>query len=518
MSVQQSAGKADTNKIIAATGQAAASQTEQQSSSSLPADNSTEVHWPEILPGQTAANNTGLTILSPASLVKTECDIVTAKAEFISATVTTPAIPATPKTDIWQRIRNGYAMPDQDSKVISRYEHWYASRPEYVDRMTERGKRYLYFIVEEVEKRGMPTEIALLPMIESAFYPGAYSTAKASGIWQFIPSTGKNFGMKQNWWYDGRRDVINATNGALDYLQQLHDQFGEWDLALAAYNCGENAVMRAQARNRKHHLPTNYASLNLPKETRGYVPKLMAIKNIISHPENFDLQLTAIPNKPYFAEVNTSRHIDVELAAEMAGISMEEFQALNPAHNRPVILKKDNEVLLLPVDSVETFRANLEQASEPLVSWQACPTKKGENLDTLAFRYGISSEKLRSVNGIHRSAKVSNGQTLLVPLNGEEAEIEFAAFNTNLPPTDNRLLNAVKHTVRRGDTLSGIARHYHVRLSSLKSWNRGVRILRPGQHILVAQPTQIQRASKSNRNIRRVSSTRKIKHTKSEKM
>jgi len=412
--------------------------------------------------------------------------------------------------DVWQRIRNGYAMREQDSKLIARFERWYASKPDYVERMTERGRRYLYFIVGEVEKRGMPMEIALLPMIESAFNPGAYSTARASGIWQFIPSTGKHFGMEQNWWYDGRRDVISATKGALDYLQKLHDEFGEWDLALAAYNCGENCITRAQSRNRKRKLPTNYASLKLPRETKQYVPKLMAVKNIISYPESFGLVLTDIPNKPYFSEVTTTRHIDVEVVAEMAGISMEEFAALNPAHNRPVILNQEDEVLLLPVATVETFQNNLEHASHPLVSWQACPTKKGDNLDDVASRYGITAEKLRTVNGIHRSVKASNGQTLLVPLNGEQPENEFTAFNTHLPPTDGSMLNAIRHTVRRGDTMSAIARRYHVKLASLKSWNRGVKILRPGQHILVAQPTQ--GASKPGRNIKRVSTSKKTAH------
>jgi membrane-bound lytic murein transglycosylase D len=455
---------------------------------------------PSTLPDQTASA-VPLASLDPISIPALATDSIT-----------------TNQIDVWQRIRNGYAMPEQDSKLIDSYERWYAKKPEYVARMTDRARLYLYFIVEEVEKRGMPTEIALLPMIESAFNPGAYSTARASGIWQFIPSTGKNFGMKQNWWYDGRRDVISATKGALDYLQQLHDQFGAWDLALAAYNCGENSVMRAQARNRKHHLPTNYASLNLPKETRGYVPKLMAVKNIISNPKNFGLVLTDIPNKPYFAEVSTSRHIDLQLAAEMAGISVEDFVALNPAHNRPVILQKGTDVLLLPVDHVETFRANLERANQPLVSWQACPTKKGENLDKLASRYGITAEKLKSINSLSRNIKVSNGQTLLVPLNGEEAESEFAAFNTNLAPADQRVLNAVRHTVRRGDTLSSIARHYHVRLASLKSWNKGIKIIRPGQHILVAQTSQTKSISKNNRNIRRVSTTKRIKKIKPSQM
>ena len=412
--------------------------------------------------------------------------------------------------DVWDRIRSGFGMPDSDSKLVARYEKWYARQPEYVERMTERARRYLYFIVGEVEKRGMPTEIALLPIIESAFNPGALSSARASGIWQFIPSTGKHFGMEQNWWYDGRRDVITATNGALDYMQKLHDQFGSWDLALAAYNCGENAVARAIARNRKLHKPTSYAYLKLPRETREYVPKLMAVKNIVNRPENFGLALTDIPNKPYFSAITTSQHIDVELAAEMAGISIEEFTALNPAHNRPVILQKEDEVMLLPVANVATFRNNLISANQPLVSWQACPTKKGENLEEVASRFGISSEKLRSVNGIHRSINVSNGQTLLVPLNGEQPESVFTAFNTNLPPTDYRLLNAIRHTVRRGDTLSAIARRYHVKLSSLKSWNKGVRILHPGQHIMVAQPSQNRSVAKASRNIKRASAKKAI--------
>ncbi len=400
-------------------------------------------------------------------------------------------------------------MPAQNSKQVASFEKWYAARPDYMERMTDRGRRYLYHIVEEVEKRGMPMEIALLPMIESAFHPGALSTASASGIWQFIPSTGKNFGMEQNWWYDGRRDVISATKGALDYLEKLHKQFGSWDLALAAYNAGENSVARAQARNRKLNLPTNYASLKLPKETRQYVPKLMAVKNIINNPKSFGLVLTDIPNQPYFSTVTATRHIDVALAAEMAGISMEEFAALNPAHNRPVILRTQDDVLLLPINNVNIFHAKLESNNQPLVSWQACPTKNGENLDDIASRYGIPTEKLRSVNGIHRSVTASNGQTLLVPLNGEQAENEFTAFNTNLAPTDNRLLNAIKHTVRKGDTLSGIAHRYRVKLSSLKSWNRGVRILSLGQHILVAQPMLAQAVTKSNRNIKRISNNQR---------
>jgi len=387
--------------------------------------------------------------------------------------------------DLWERIRNGFAMNELNSKLVAKHEKWYARHPDYVDRMTDRARRYLYYITEEVERRGMPTEIALLPMVESAFNPGAYSVSRASGIWQFIPSTGKIFGMEQNWRYDGRRDVINATNGALDYLQKLHDMFGDWQLALAAYNCGEGAVQRAQAYNRKHGRPTNYASLKLLKETRNYVPKLMAIKNIIADPAKFALALPEIRNEPYFAVVATANHMDVKLAAQLADISEEEFTALNPAHNRPVILQDNTDLILLPIDKMETFSTNLENYDKPLVSWQSYQPKKGERLDKLAPRFGLSVENLKLVNGISRHGNISTGQTLLVPINGEESETAFEAFNMNLADDHGR---ATRHRVRRGETLSHIARRYHVSVAKLRQWNGTIKIIRIGQTIAVAQP------------------------------
>lgn len=387
--------------------------------------------------------------------------------------------------DLWSRIRNGFAMRELNSKLVAKHEKWYANHPDYVERMTDRARRYLFYITEEVERRGMPSEIALLPMIESAFNPGAYSVSRASGIWQFIPSTGKIFGMQQNWWYDGRRDVINATNGALDYLQKLHDMFGDWELALAAYNCGEGAVQRAQAHNRKRGLPVNYASLKLLKETSNYVPKLMAIKNIIADPAGFALVLPEIPNEPYFAAVATTKHIDVKLAAQLADISEEEFTALNPAHNRPVILQENTDLILLPIAKMETFRANLESYDKPLVSWQSYQPRKGERLDKLAPRFGLSVENLKLVNGISNRGNISTGQTLLVPLNGEETESAFEAFNMNLAADDHG--RAIHHKVRRGETLSGIARRYHVSVARLRQWNGPLKIISVGQTIAVAQ-------------------------------
>jgi membrane-bound lytic murein transglycosylase D len=402
------------------------------------------------------------------------------------------------KHDLWERIRNGFAMRDLDSPLVTKQEKWYVNHPDYVARMTDRARRYLYYITGEVERRGMPSEIALLPIIESAFNPGAYSTSRASGIWQFIPSTGKNFGMQQNWWYDGRRDVISATTGALDYLQKLHDMFGDWELALAAYNWGEGAVFRAQERNRKRGLPVNYTSLKLPDETRSYVPKLLAVKNIIANPASFGMVLQDIPNESYFAAVATAKHIDVKLAAQLADIPMEEFMALNPGHNRPVILQGNSDLILLPTNAVETFRANLEDYDKPLVSWQAYQPKKGERLDRLAPRFGLSVEKLKSVNGLSGSANASTGQTLLVPINGEEnaTESEFEAFNMHLAPTSDSRTRTIKHTARKGETLASVARRYHVSVASLQSSNDKLKQLEPGQTITVVQTAVRKRSNR----------------------
>lgn len=403
--------------------------------------------------------------------------------------------------DLWQRIRDGYAMNELDSNLIKRHEKWYAGHPDYVLRMTERARRYLHYIVEEVERRNMPMEIALLPMIESAFNPGANSVASASGIWQFIPSTGKHFGMEQNWWYDGRRDIVGATNGALDYLQKLHDQFGDWELALAAYNWGENAVARAQASNRKRHKPTGYLHLKMPRETRNYVPKLMAIKNIVSDPARFGLVLSDIPDEPYFVAVAPPQHIDVKIAAELADISMDEFLALNPGHNRPVILQDTAEVLLLPIDKVETFRSNLEATNQRLVSWQPYESKKGDRFDQIAERFGLTVAELRAANGLSKYAQESNGQTLLVPIMDEAPVAEFAAFNMHASAVA-EMYGAVRYTVRRGDTISTIARRFNVSQAQLRDANHGRTFLRVGQRfniVLADRPKSHRRNVASSR-------------------
>ena len=372
--------------------------------------------------------------------------------------------PPPPKyRDLWGRIRAGFAMQEIDSPLVARHEAWYLNRPEYVQRMVERSRLYIYFVVEELEKRGMPTEIALLPMIESAYNPQAYSRMRAAGMWQFIPSTGRKYGLQQNFWYDGRRDVLAATRAALDYLQVLHDTFGDWELALAAYNCGEGGLQRAIAKNRARHKPTDYFSLKMPKETRNYLPKLQAVKNIISNLDTLGFELGPVPNQAYFTVVNAPGHMDVIKAAQLADMPVEEFRSLNPGYNRPVMIKAAARQILLPVDKADGFQANLQNNAEPLVTWQTYTLRKGESLENAAAKFKIHVQRLKEVNGLVRHKRVQPGQMLLVPLEQEDVA-------TNLDETYNRsdfqaspeeYTASVRYRVRSGDTLSTIARQHH---------------------------------------------------------
>ncbi len=374
-----------------------------------------------------------------------------------------------PATDLWARIRHGFAMPDLDDALVAKWEQWYATRPDYVARMIDRSRRYLYYIVVEVEGRGMPLEIALLPMVESAFNPNAVSIARASGIWQFMPATGTHYGLKQNFWFDSRRDVVAATEGALTYLQKLHGDFGDWQLALAGYNWGEGNVARAVARNQKLNVPADYANLKMPDETRNYLPKLQALKNIVRDPEKFGLDLTDIPDAPYFAVVKMDRKIDVKVAAELAEMPVDEFLYLNPQHNRPVIAGADQYTILLPIDKAELFAGKLQLTNQPLVSWQAYRMRNGETLAQVAAKFGLEQEALRAVNGIGAKAKMPAGHTLLVPTQGpsEAAGVTLSqAVFTTVPQG-----RTFYYKVKRGDTLAGIAGRYAVSPADLKRWN-----------------------------------------------
>ena len=372
--------------------------------------------------------------------------------------------------DLWERIRAGFSMPNLEGPIVQDRTAWYAARPEALKRMFERSRRYLYHIVEELEKRGMPTELALLPMVESSFNPMAYSRAHASGLWQFIPGTGTRYELAQNWWYDGRRDIVASTSAALDYLKDIYEMNGDWHLALASYNWGENAVARAVERNKAAGLPIDYSSLRMPEETRYYVPKLQALKNIIANPAPFGVVLDPIPNQPYFATTRV-QDIDIKLAAKLAEMPVEEFVALNPAFNRPIIPASVNARIVLPADKIAVFHTNLEKYdSKALVSWQAYQPKPGEKLEAVAKRFGVSVARLKEVNGVTPRTK-GIPALLVVPINGTATDTSAELPLMYTPPIPVAAPRTQVHTVKTGETLLSIANRYRVTPDDLRRWN-----------------------------------------------
>ena len=318
--------------------------------------------------------------------------------------------------DLWERIRKGYKMPNLETDLVTDRTQWYASKPDYLQRMGERSGRYLYYIVEEIERRNMPMELALLPFIESAFNPQAVSSARASGMWQFMPATGKSFDLKQNAFRDDRRDVQASTRAALDYLERLHKMFGDWHLALAAYNWGEGNVGKAIARNKRAGLPTKYTDLSMPMETRMYVPKLQAMKNIVGNPPQYGVTLTSIPNHPFFQSVPLPRDMDVNVIAKLAEVSVEDFKALNPSASRPVLLAAGTPSILLPWDNAEVFQRNFETSSiTRMASWTAWIAPANMKVADAAKRVNMSEADFRAINNIPPRMQIKAGSALLVP-------------------------------------------------------------------------------------------------------
>jgi membrane-bound lytic murein transglycosylase D len=335
-----------------------------------------------------------------------------------------------PYNDLWDRIREGFVFSDSESPLVIKHVRYYSERPDYVDRMMSRSSRYLFYIVEEVERRNMPMELALLPFIESAFNPEAFSRAKASGMWQFMPATGKHFQLSQNVFRDERRDVIQSTDAALDYLQRLYKMFGDWELALAAYNWGEGNVSKAIKRNQAKRLPTNYQSLKMPDETRNYVPKLLAIKKIVADPKAYGLNLPVLENHPYFVIVTTSKDIDIELAAEFARMTLPEFKAMNPSFNKPVILGASEPQILLPFGRAESFEENLKSFQGPLATWTAVKLGSRETVDNLAQRLNVDANQIREVNDIPRGMRIKPGSTVIIPKNEINSDVPIYLANS----------------------------------------------------------------------------------------
>ena len=394
---------------------------------------------------------------------------------------------------VWDRIRSGFQIPNLNSAAVDRWTTFYSKDPAYLLRMANRASQYLYNIVEEVEARNMPMELALLPFVESAFQPEALSRAKAAGLWQFMPATGKVYELEQNLWRDDRRDVLESTRAALDYFEYLHGLFNDWQLTLAAYNWGEGSVQRAITRAKRRKQATDYAHLRMPRETANYVPKLEAIKRIVSDPAKYGIELPDIGNEPYFVQVTKPRDIDVKTAAELAGMPLDEFRKLNPSYKLPVIVASHNNVMLLPADRVDFFLDNLASwmdSGQPLSRWSTYKLKQGESLALVAARAGMTEDYLREVNGIPKGRRVLPNSTLLILAEGDDqVDISAEEADAKLRLSPQTTWRRVTYRVRSGDTISGIARRWHITSKSIITANR-LRSdrLRVGQRLILTVP------------------------------
>ncbi|HEY8553836.1 MAG TPA: LysM peptidoglycan-binding domain-containing protein [Burkholderiales bacterium] len=378
--------------------------------------------------------------------------------------------------NIWDRLRAGFRLPPLDSPLVERHERWFVENVEFREAMFERARMYLYFIAEEVSKRGMPMEIALLPAIESAYKPYAYSRARASGLWQFIPSTGRLYGLKSDWWYDGRRDIVASTRAALDYLEKLHRDFdGDWHLAIAAYNAGEGRVMRAIEWNRRRGLPTDFASLRqLKPETKNYVPKLMAIANIVADPARYGIRLPDIPNEPYFAKVELDSQVDLGLIARLTGLDVDQLHFINPGYRRFATAPDGPHHVLVPVDKRDAVIAGISSIpEEERVQWLHHTVRRGDTLYEIARRYKIDVSAIKTANRL-RGNMLRVGQTLMLPIPATAARVAAASSARSAKPvrTAAQVNRPVIHRVRRGETLTSIARRYNVLAQQIAEWNK----------------------------------------------
>lgn len=377
--------------------------------------------------------------------------------------------------DLWARLREGFQLDhDIENPRVQAQLDWYARHPGYIDRVAERGSRYLHYIIEETEKRGLPTEFALLPIVESAFDPFAYSHGRAAGLWQFIPSTGKYFGLTQSWWHDDRRDVIAATEAALTYLDRLAERFdGDYTLALAAYNSGGGTVSSAMRRNRKAGKPTDYWSLQLPRETRHYVPKLIALAKIFDRPEAYGIELPPLKNEPYFEVVETGSQLDLAHAAELAQVDIDEIYLLNPSYNRWATNPDGPHRLLVPKDKAEGFRTALAAFPvEQRVAWKNYKVRSGDSLNTIARRFNTTPAVIQQVNKLN-SDLIRIGQQLLIPsaTKGSDAYVLSASERLERKQSRQRSGKKVRHLVRKGDTFWDIAREHRVSVREVAAWN-----------------------------------------------
>ena len=407
--------------------------------------------------------------------------------------------------NIWPRIRQQLSFDIPDKKRIVSQRNWFVKHPTYLKRVAKRAEPFLFYIVEELEKNNMPLEIALLPIVESAFDPFAYSHGRASGMWQFVPGTGKRFGMKQNWWYDGRRDVVASTQGAIAYLKYLNKFFdGDWMLALAAYNSGEGRVRNAVRKNKRLGKPTDFWSLDLPKETRAYVPKLLALADIVKRPQDFNLSLYSIDNKSVLSQVDIKSQIDLAKAAKLANLTLAELQRLNPGFNRWATDPDGPHRLLLPTHSIEKFEQGLSKLSKKdRLAWQRYKIKSGDNLGYIAKKFNTRVDLIQQVNNIDGN-QIRAGKHLLIPVAAKSLDSYVFSQDQRIAKKQSRPKTGIKttHTVKSGDNLWDIGRKYKVNGSSIAKWNGFAPrdTLKVGQKLVIWQSTGSKSTKSSSAN------------------
>ena len=405
--------------------------------------------------------------------------------------------------DVWQRIRSNLKLPIPENQRVASQRDWFVKHPTYLTRVAKRAEPFLFYIVEALEENDIPIEIALLPIVESAFDPFAYSHGRASGMWQFVPGTGKRFGMKQNWWYDGRRDVVASTQGAIAYLKYLNKFFdGDWMLALAAYNSGEGRVRRAVRKNQKKNLPTDFWSLDLPKETRAYVPKLLALADIVKRSDELKIKLHEIDNSSVITKVDIGSQLDLAKAAQLAELSLTELQRLNPGFNRWATDPDGPHYLLLPNHKIEKFEQGLAKlGKKERLAWQRYKIKNGDSLGKIAQKFNTEIDLIRQVNNV-KGNQIRAGKYLLIPVATASLDSYLLSQNQRLAKTQNKVLAGEKriHIVKSGDTLWDLSRTYNVSTRSIAKWNAMAPrdTIKPGQKLVIWQKTAVKEVSTTN--------------------
>ncbi|MCK7597446.1 LysM peptidoglycan-binding domain-containing protein [Microbulbifer sp. CAU 1566] len=436
-------------------------------------------------------------------------EVENSQVQDISQNILSAAEPALPPKDIWQRLRQGFSLDREIQRPkVQDYVKYFSSNQGYMARVTERSRRYIFHVAEQLDQANVPLEFALLPIVESAYDPFAYSHAQASGMWQFIPATGRSFGLDQNWWYDGRRDVVESTRAASEYFNYLAAKFdNDWLLVLAAYNAGEGTVRRAIERNARSGKGTSFWDLKLPRETKRYVPQLLALAEVVAHPERYQVPLHDVGNTPYYTAVNVGSQIDLAQASELAGIEIEELYLLNPGYNRWATDPNGNHQLLIPSDKSAQFVEALGNLpADKRVSWQRYTVARGDSLSVIARRYETTIAAIQQTNKL-RGSSIRAGQTLLIPsASGPSAQYAYSIDQRVQRRQSSGKGQKTSYTVRPGDTLWGIARSMDVKVRELASWNNMAPgdTLRPG-HKLVAYSGSGSQTEQSSRTTRKVS-------------